>query len=61
MAGAFEKTLHGARTVGADQLIELPDDLPSSGLGAEHEARNSGGNEQDGRERKQRVVRECRS
>ena len=49
--GALEKTLHGARTVGADQLIELSNDLPPGGLGAEHDARTSGGNEQDGRER----------
>ena len=58
MTGALEKTLHGARTLGADQVIELSHDLPADGLGAEHDARDSGGDEQDGRERKQRVERE---
>jgi hypothetical protein len=42
MTGALEKTLHGACTVWADQLIELSNDLPPGGLGAEHDAGNSG-------------------
>ena len=61
LAGAFEKTLHGERALAADQLIELADDLPADGLGAEDHARNGGGDEQDGRDRKQRVVGERRA
>ena len=57
MTGALEETLHGARPLRADQVVELSDDLPADGFGAEHDARDTGGDEQDGRERKERVER----
>jgi hypothetical protein len=55
MTGPLEQTLHGARPLRADQVVELSHDLPANGVGAEHDARDSGGDEQDRRERKERV------
>ena len=55
---SLKKTLHRVRAFAADELIELAHNLPADGLGAEGHARDRGGDEQDGRERKQRVVRE---
>ena len=58
LAGALEKTLYGACTLGSDEVIELSNNFPADGLGAEHHARDSGCDEQDWRDRKQRVVGE---
>ena len=57
-AGALEKTLYGARTLGSDEMIELSDNFSADGLGAEHHARDSRCDEQNWREREQRVVGE---
>jgi hypothetical protein len=61
MAGAFKKALHGQRAVAADEVIELPDDLAADGVGAEHQARDRDGDQQDRRNREQRVVGERRA
>jgi hypothetical protein len=36
MGGAFEETLHGERAFGADEMVELADDLSAHGLLTEH-------------------------
>ena len=61
LAGSFEKTLYGARTLASDEVIELSDNFPADGLGAEHHARDSGCDEQYRCDRKQRVVGERRA
>ena len=61
LAGPLEKTLHGARTLAADQVIELAHDFPAHGLGAEDHAPDCGGDEENWRDRKQRVICERRA
>src|SRR4030095_16087476 len=61
LAGSFEKTLYGARTLASNEVIELSNNFPADGLGAEHHARDSGGDEQYRCDRKQRVVGERRA
>ncbi len=54
LAGAFEKRLNRLRTVAADEVIELADDLPAHGFIAEYEAGNGNRHQQHRRNRKQR-------
>ena len=61
LAGAFEKALHGERALAPDEMIELADDLAAHRLGAEHHAGDRGGDQQDRRDREQRVVGERRA
>ena len=61
LAGALEKALHGQRALASDQMIELADDLPAHGLGTEHHARDRRGDQQDRRDREQRVIGERRA
>ncbi len=61
MGGAFEQALHGERAFAADEVIELADDLAAHRLGAEHHAGDRGRDQQDRRDRKQRVVGERRA
>ena len=58
LAGALEKTLYGACTLGSGEVIELSHNFPADGLGAEHHARDSRRDEQDWRDREQRVIGE---
>ena len=61
LAGALEKALHGERAFASDEVIELADDLAAHSLGAEHHARDRRGDQQDRRDREQRVVGERRA
>ena len=61
LAGAFEQALHGERALASDEVIELADDLAAHRLGAEHHAGDRGGDQQDRRDREQRVVGERRA
>ena len=53
---SIEKALYGARTLAPDQVIELADDLSAHRLGVEDETGDPSGDQQDGRDREQRVV-----
>ena len=55
---AFDHRLHGLGPLAADQPLDLPDDLAPDGVGPEHEPRDPDRDDQDGREREQRVIRE---
>ena len=61
MAGPLEKTLYGASAFAPDEVIELPDNLSPNGLGAEDHPGDGSGDQQDWRNRKQRVVGEGRA
>ena len=61
LAGSFEKTLYGARTLASNEVIELSNNFPADGLGAEHHARDRGCDEQYWRDRKERVIGERRA
>ena len=56
MAGSFEKTLYGARTLASNEVIELSDNFPADRFGSDDHPRDGGGDEQYGRDRKERVV-----
>ena len=58
---SLEKTLHRARAVASNELIELADDFPADGFGTENHARDRGGDQQHWSDREERVVRERRA
>jgi hypothetical protein len=58
---SLEKILHRVRAFAPNELIELADNFPADGLRTEDHTRDRGCDEQDWRDRKQRVVGERRA
>ena len=56
MTRSLKKTLHRPRAFASHELIELADNFPADGIGAEDHSPDRGSDEQYWRDRKQRVV-----
>ena len=58
---AFQQALNGCGARGADQSLQLAEDLATRGLGAEHQAGHRRHDQQQRRQREQRVVGQRRA